>query len=232
MDGDQWLATVFTPALRRESMAYGGDADQLRGQLRALHDCDVLDDAAFAAAERRIDAAVEAARERAGFRIRPPGHTDPPRRLTAELRRVIAVGRPVAEVDGMPLALLSVELWSDRSFVHLAGLPTPEADEHVREVEAGFEEWGRLNRERRSGIGSLEPPSFRGGRLLGALEVVLRDDLGTRYRWTGGSSGGSQTEWRIEAHYAPGVTEAATRLTIEVGERDAEPVGVIELALR
>ncbi len=231
MTGDQWLTTVFTPCLRRESLAYGSDAELLRGQLRALRDCGVLDEAEFAAAERRLDAAVEAARERAGFRIRPPGSTQPPPRLTAVLHRVLAVGRPVAEVDGMPLALTSVELWSDRSFVHLAGLPTGDADEHVRQVEAHMTEWGRRHQERRSGDGSLSPPELRGGRLLSALQVVLRDDVGTTYRWTGGQAGGSQTEWRMQAHYAPGVSHEATRLVVEVGGRDEPPVGVIELAL-
>ena len=177
MEGDQWLRSVFTPCLRRESLAYGSDADLLRAQLRALHDCAVLDDAEFTAAERRLDAAVEAARERAGFRVRPAGSTRPARRLTAVLRRVLAVGRPVAEVDGMPLALTSVELWSDRSYIFLAGLPTPEADEHVREVEAHLEEWGRRHLERRGGDAALSPPSFRGGRLLDALQIVLRDEL-------------------------------------------------------
>src|SRR5947199_6397540 len=116
MDGDQWLSTVFTPCLRRESLAFGSDADLLRGQLRALRECEVLGEAEFAAAEHRLDAAVEAARERAGFRIRPPNSTRPAPRLTAVLHRVLAVGRPVVEIDGMPLALTSAEQWSDRSF--------------------------------------------------------------------------------------------------------------------
>jgi hypothetical protein len=231
MDGDQWLTTVFAPCLRRESLAFGSDADLLRGQLRALRDCEVLDEAEYAAAEHRIDAAVEAARERAGFRVRPAGYTQPPPRLTATLHRVLAVARPVAEVDGMPIALTSVELWSDRSFLHLAGLPTEAADEHVRQVEAHMAEWGRRHQERRSGDGSLSPPELRGGRLLSTLQIVLRDDHGTTYHWTGGHSGGSQTEWRMQAHYAPGVPDDATRLILEIGARDEEPVSVVQLPL-
>src|SRR5207253_735018 len=102
--------------------------------------------------------------------------------------------------------------------------PHAEADEHVRHVEAQLAEWGRRHQERRSGEGSLSAPDLRGSRLLSALQIVLRDDHGTTYRWTGGHSGGSQTEWRMQAHYAPGVPDDANRLTLEIGARDAEPI--------
>jgi hypothetical protein len=36
----------------------------------------------------------------------------------------------------------------------------------------------------------------------------------------------------MHAYYAPGVPDYATRLTIEIGARDEEPVGRIELPLR
>jgi hypothetical protein len=61
MDAQQWLATVLTPTLGRESLAYTSDADVLRGQLAALRDCDVLDDETHAAAVQRLDEAIEAA---------------------------------------------------------------------------------------------------------------------------------------------------------------------------
>ena len=67
MNVEQWLATVFTPMLVRDTLASSGDADALRGQLRALHDCEVLSDEAFALAQDRLDGAVDAVRRRAGL---------------------------------------------------------------------------------------------------------------------------------------------------------------------
>jgi hypothetical protein len=77
MDAQHWLATVFGPTLHRESLAYTNDADLLRGQLAALHDCGVLDDEAYRDALRRLDAPIEAAHQQAHFDVRPVGTAEP-----------------------------------------------------------------------------------------------------------------------------------------------------------
>jgi len=46
VDGREWLATVFEPGLRSETIAYNLEDEFLRRQVQVLRDCDVLDDAA------------------------------------------------------------------------------------------------------------------------------------------------------------------------------------------
>jgi hypothetical protein len=195
MDAQQWLDTVFTPALNREALAYTNDADLLRGQLAALHECDVLDDQTHADALWRLDRAVEAARHRASFDVRPAGTTEPAPVPVAALRRVLAVAQPLCDVDGMSFMLISVELWTDHVNLLLAGLPTADTQERIRQNEAELNKWGRKHREGRS-EGVLSPPLPRGNRLL-ELDIRLRDDLDTSYLTRGGSAGGSNTEWRL-----------------------------------
>ena len=225
----QWLVTVFAAALGRESLAYTGDADLLRGQLAVLRECDVLDDEAHAEAVGRLDAAIEDARRRASFDVRPAGTSRPPPAPIAVLRRVIAVAQPLAEVDGMPFVLTSVELWNNRVDLLLAGISTERTEEHVRRHEAELNDWARRRNEGRSD-GVLSPPQLRGNRLFD-LNIRLRDDLGTSYRAMGGSAGGSKTEWRLHRHYQPGVPPAASVLTIEIADREGTTAGTVQLPL-
>jgi hypothetical protein len=230
MNADAWLTTVFAPALERESLAYTNDADLLRGQLAALHDCEVLDENAWDDARRRLDAAVEVAHRRARFDVRPPGTTEDASAAIVTLHRVLAVAQPLADVDGMPILVTSVELWSSGVDMFLAGLPTPDAERHVLEHSTDLNDWGRKRREGRSGEGALSPPQLRGNRFF-ELDVRIRDDVGTGYRIMGGSAGGSQTEWRMNRHYEPGVPEHATQLTVEIADHDGNPIGRLNLAL-
>lgn len=229
MDARQWLDTVFTPTLTRESLAYSHDADLLRGQLAALHDCAVLDDQAHADALRRLDAAVEEARRRARFDIRPAGTADPASPPVIALRRVLAIAEPLATVDDMPFVLTTVELWTNRVDLFLAGLPTADAERHIRRHRAEMDQWARRYREGRS-EGTLSPPMARDGRLF-EVDIRLRDDLGTTYREMGGSAGGSNSEWRLHRWYEPGAPETATRLTVEAADYDGHIVGVVEIPL-
>ncbi len=230
MDAEQWLAAVFTPMLDRESLAYGYDADLLRGQLAALRDCGVLDDEVHADAKRRLDAAVEAAHRRGRFDVRPVGTVRPVPGSNVALRAVLAVAQSLAEVDGMPFVLTSVELWTNRVDLFLAGVPTAEAEQHVREQEAKLNEWARQRSEGRSGEGTLSPPQTRGHRLFD-VGIRLRDDLGTGYRMMSGSAGGTGTDWRVHRHYEPGVPANATQLIVEAADGDGHTVGTLEISL-
>jgi hypothetical protein len=226
MDARRWLSTVFQPALERESLAYTNDADLLRGQLAALHDCELLDDTAHSEALRQLETAVETARERARFHIRHPTSVDLTPPPTATLSRVLAVAQPLAVVDGMPFVLTSAELWSDGVYLFLAGQPTVESEQHIRHHEAELNRWGRERREGGSGEGDLSAPQLRTSRLFD-LAIELRDDVGTGYHGMGGGGGGGRrTAWRLHRRYEPGVPDNATRLIVEVPQDDGSPVGV------
>jgi hypothetical protein len=229
MDGARWLAELFEPALERETLAFTHDGKLLRAQLRALHDCGVLTEHQYADAERRLTEAVDAAHERARFDVRPAGAATG-EATTVEFRKVLAIGEPLATVDGMPFLLTSVEVWSNRIDLMLACIPTAESDRRVREHEAAVNEWLRLERQGRSGLGTLGPPFDRGGRLFD-LDVQVRDDAGTTYQSTGGSAGGSSTEWRLHRHYAPGPPAGATELTVELRDDGAEVEGAVRMSL-
>ncbi|GAA0711911.1 hypothetical protein Drose_14130 [Dactylosporangium roseum] len=230
MDAEQWLATVFTPALGRESLAYSNDADQLRGQLAALHDCGVLDDTAHADARQRLEQAVEAARRRAQFDVRPPGRMQLEPLADPALPRVLAVAQPLAQVDGMPFVLTSVELWTNRVDLYVVAMPTAEAEQHRRAQEAKLDEWAAARREGRSGEATLSPPLPRGHRLLD-VNIRLRDDLGTGYHMVSGGAGGTGTDWRVHRHYEPNVPANASLLTIEATDSDGHAVGSLEVPL-
>lgn len=241
MNAQQWLATVFTPALDRKSLANSNDADLLRGQLAALYDCGVLDEQAYTDARRRLDVAVEAARQRARLDIRRAGTgaiamaTVPPtaqgrrrHRPAGDLRRVLAVARPLVDIDGTPFVLTSIELWTNRIDLFLASLATVESERHILRQEAEFRD---LTRKRNQGLieeGTLSPFEMRSSQLF-EIDIRLRDDLGTTYQSLGGSAGGSHTEWRVHRTYEPGLPGQATQLTVEAADHDGNVVAAIEL---
>ena len=234
MDGDHWLATVFTPLLERPSLAHGNDATILRGQLCALHDCEVLDDQVFADALERLDRAVDAARGSTSYSMatsddaRPVPDVVMPEPV-AVLRRVIAVGAGLAVVDGMPLIVTTIELWDNRVYLFVAGLSTAETERRYQQHEDDINAWLRERRAGRSGPGTLGPPEpWR----IDVGQFRLRDDAGTEYRFVSGSSGGGpRSDWRLEAAYTPGVPDAASGLTIEFGD-ERGPVARLNVPLR
>jgi hypothetical protein len=227
VDGDHWLATVFTPLLARESLAHTKDAEILRGQLCALHDCEVLDDRVFADALARLDGAIDAARGSAALSMISSDDAHPVPEVVlpepiALLRRVVAVGAGLAVVDGMPVIVTSVELWDNRVYVFVAGLSTAETERRHQQHDDDFNAWLRERRAGRSGPGTLGPPEPWG---IDAGHFRLHDDVGTEYRFISGSSGGSRrSDWRLEAAYTPGVPDAATRLRLEFGDGRSQVV--------
>ncbi|MEN3307757.1 MAG: hypothetical protein V7603_3959 [Micromonosporaceae bacterium] len=235
MDGAEWLEILFMPALGRESLAYGNDAELLRVQLLALRDCAVLDAAQYGDAIRRLEEAVRVAQDKAALRVRPPGSARPAATPSGALRRVLAVGQPIAEVDGMPFLLTSVELWSTRVEVFLAGVPTAESDRYIdrKEADVGgqISNWGRVLREGRSGEAALSQPPARGEGLF-EVEVGLRDDVGTDYQPTGGNMSMGRTEWRVHRHHQPGVPDKAAQLTVQALDRHGSVVGQLTLPLQ
>jgi hypothetical protein len=106
--------------------------------------------------------------------------------------RLIAVHAPVAPLGD--LLVISVELWDQAIYVHLARLD----DEAGQEVP--------------------ESPDTGIGR-----ELRLTDDLGTPYEQRSGHSGGFPAPvWRAEWQFEPGVPAAAKRLTLSLGDDSLE----------
>jgi hypothetical protein len=161
MTGDEWLAEVFRAALGSEAIGFGGDADNLRGQVRALHDCGVLSDETRDSAERDLDAAVAASLERRRLKMREVGRTPPAPSPAATFRRVMAVGEPLVEVEGMPLLVTGVESWSNRVEMFLAAVPNADAELEIIESGKALEAWHRWRAERRSGPGVMNPPGLQ-----------------------------------------------------------------------
>jgi hypothetical protein len=127
-----------------------------------------------------------------------------------ELVKVLAPGRLLAEVEGVDVLLVSVELWRSHVFLHLAGLQNDLMDRLLREHHALMERWGR-------DPNPTEPPE-QPGAMLGRLDLILADDVGTPYWPCSSSAGGTDAEWRADWRFEPGVPPAATRLTIAIGD--------------
>jgi hypothetical protein len=129
------------------------------------------------------------------------------------LRAVLAPATALAEVDGMTLMLLSVELWTTSVFLHLAVLRTPETDEQDAAYQRAIDAWA-------AGARDDAPPAQPGERLT-RLPLTIADDAGTRYHTTHRGAGGSATEWRSQWKFEPGPPPTTTRLTITL-DQDGE----------
>jgi hypothetical protein len=133
------------------------------------------------------------------------------------MNELIAVHAPaarIAEVDGLELMLLSVEMWTASVIIHLAATETPLTDRLTAEQKAELERWARDPHR-------TDLPEMPGA-LLGRLELTVADDVGTRYQPSSSHAGGNGTEWRALWRFEPGVPEAATRLTVAIGDDSLE----------
>jgi hypothetical protein len=131
-----------------------------------------------------------------------------------ELRTVLAPATLLAEVEGVEILLLSVELWRSDIRVQLAGLADQLMERRLRQHRELIESWGR-------DPNPTEPPE-RPEEMLGRLELTIADDLGTTYLPSSGGYGATDHQWRAEWTFEPGVPAEATRLTIAVGDDAAE----------
>jgi hypothetical protein len=225
---DEWLATLFDPALGRESLAYTSDADLLRAQLRALHDCGVLREDAFVDAQQRLDDAVTAAHQRARFDIQPPQSTAPP--PAALLEQVLAVGQPLADIDAMTFILTSVELWDNQIDLFFAAVPTDNSDRLDSRTQEALLNWAAKHEAGFSGEGTLSAPLPRSHRLF-EVDLRLRDNLGTDFHMMGGGAGGGRRgQWRMHRTYKPGLPLSAAYLLVEIADSHGDTVTSLRLA--
>jgi hypothetical protein len=123
--------------------------------------------------------------------------------VTQVPRRRLDVGRPVvATADGTDVALSGVEV-DNHVTVRLA-FAGARGDTIRAEYERVLQAWER---------GAGPPPDHPAERLM-AIDVRVSDDVGTRYRWTGGDA------YAITAtrHFRPAPPPAATTITVRVGD--------------
>jgi hypothetical protein len=211
MTGADWLEQVFERGLRiGDPAAY----PELLGALRALRQCGVLSEAVAREAEERLN-------ERFSWPapsfpdpslpdVQAPGTTT---RARETVEAVLAPAQPLADVGGITVVLVSVELWTSGVFVRLAGLRSALTDELDAEFEGAMTHWGVLATDATS-VGAKPPPPHQPGERLMRLPLTVSDDVGTSYRSRSRSAGGTATEWRSEWRFEPGVPRDATRLTV------------------
>lgn len=228
MNGTEWLEQVFERGLHVDGPAV---YPELRGALHALSACGVLTHEAARTAEERLDKSVWAAPAPAGpvlFDVRAPATTAGPTRDVLEA--VLAPARELADVDGITVMLVSVELWRKGVFLRFAGLPTRLTDELEADFQDKLQEWAvRAQEARKAGAPLPDWTGEPAGRLLG-LPLSVSDDMGTQYQACGRSAGGVDMAWRSEWRFEPGVPREATRLTVAIESSDGQR-HVQELAL-
>jgi len=221
MTGAEWLEQVFERGLKIDD---GATYPALRGALHALSACGVLTPEDARAAEERLNKAVWAGSTPAGpglFDVRAPATTAG--RARDVLEAVLAPARDLADVDGITVVLVSVELWTIGVVLRFAGLPTGLTDELEADFQDKLEDWAvRAKEARETGAPLPEFSREPGARLLG-LPLSVSDDVGTQYRALGRSAGGTGVAWRSEWRFEPGVPREATRLIVTIDGSDGQP---------
>jgi len=138
---------------------------------------------------------------------------------------------PLVDFNGVTLVLASVELWTRSVRLRIAGLNNDSSDRLDEEHRRAFQGWAEEVRDAHArGMARDAPPREPGARLLD-MGLALADGAGTDYRSAGSSSGGSGTEWRLEAAFEPGMPAGARELTVEVKDFDGSIVHEVELKL-
>lgn len=141
------------------------------------------------------------------------------------LPRVVSPITTLFTLDGIDIALISVELWPQHLAVRLAALPNEITDDQQRRHEVDFERWGKTRVEAGKAAAG-DPPEQPGTRLLAPLQIAVEDDAGTIYTPRGGNTGGSGSEWHGDWFFAADVPQSVRRLTVRVSPPDGEAATV------
>lgn len=154
MTGAEWLEEVFERGLQIDAPT---TYPALRGALHALSACGVLTTEHARAAEERLNRCVWAAPapvSSAWPDVRTPATTAGAPHDALEA--VLAPARGLADVDGITVVLVSVELWTGWVSVRFAGLPTEFTDELEADFQEKLEDWAARTKQARE-AGTTEP---------------------------------------------------------------------------
>lgn len=223
------MVEVFEPALQDERIRSSTLVAELSGGLRALQASGLLAPELSAEAQRRLVAAHQHALCEPPEVLRAGSVAAKPTNL---LRHVFAPLTPLVDFNGVTLVLASVELWTRSVRLRIAGLNNATSDRLDDEHRTAFEGWGAKVREAQARGSRMpdDPPREPGARLLD-MDLTLTDDLDTEYRGTVSSAGASNTEWRLEVAYEPGVPVGASHLVLTAGGTYESLAHEIELEL-
>jgi hypothetical protein len=148
-------------------------------------------------------------------RIRPPMGDD------QDVGSDVSVA--LGSVDGIEVVLRGVQCTSDGVVIHLYGRPSERTDRLDADYRAAFEGWARLAvAAKKRGERAPDPPP-QPGELLNGLELTLRDDVNTTYRWQSTQAGGSGTEWDAVWRFTPRPPPEARDLTVAIDSADSRP---------
>jgi hypothetical protein len=126
--------------------------------------------------------------------------------------------------EEIPVVFVTAELWTHRLFIRLCAAQNERTRSLDAQCAAEFERFSqevRATRER--GDATRPAPPDQPGEVLSRVPLVVSDDLGTAYRSTGRSAAGTQTEWRGEWYFEPGVPQAASVLTVRLDTPEGSP---------
>jgi hypothetical protein len=209
---------------RALSIGDGARYPELVGAVEALAACGAVSEQVARDARRRLDEAFSRVPSPALADVRPPGGRAP---VPAErLRAVLCPAVALAEVDGVSVMLVAVELWTSTVIVRVAGTGGPEPEPAAGRSGA-TSVWWRVAGDARAAASG--PPGPRGLGLPG-VPLRLTDDVGTSYAITGGQAAG-EPPWRAEHRFVPGVPASASRLAVAVERSDGSDGARLELEL-
>jgi hypothetical protein len=137
------------------------------------------------------------------------------------LPEVHVVGSPLGTVDGVTVAVVTVEAWYDHLTVRLAAVVD-------QRLQAELSLWSRPEAERRSKFraGGGDVPPHPAEPVLRRVIVDVTDDAGTAYTRVSGFLGGMHTELLAEWHFDPLPGPAVRTLTVSARRVD-EPRRVL-----
>jgi hypothetical protein len=120
----------------------------------------------------------------------------------------------IGEHQEVPVILEAVVLRGSGVLVFVAASRNHITDQLDATYRDAFAQWAeRAEAARESGEQSTRPPE-QPGSALAQLPLVIRDDVGTAYRWVSTSSAGNGTEWEASWTFQPAVPAAARELTV------------------
>jgi hypothetical protein len=203
--------------------------EQESAALAALEDAGIMPEIRSASASASMSGgggvagAIAAVRAGSVPRVTDTTPAGPPRLLG-----VLAGPRPLGQLDGRPVTLISAELWSDRLLISLCSETSPEYRDRRRQDTREHLEWMRRQRRgeaaERPGRTSATPP-------LQALTWELRDEQATKYVRRGGSGESGDFLEQLRLQWYPPPSPSIKQLTLVATDDSGIVVHTAEIPL-